>query len=201
MAKTKAKKAAPKKATAAKKVTVSAKAMAKAKAIAPAKGAAPAKVAQPTKPSALAPGMPWITPYLIVKDPAAAIAFYEKAFGFTTRFKHTSPDGKIQHAEVAHNTGVLMLGPENCEHQCKAPSTLSGSPVSLYVYVENVDAVTENAKNAGGNVTEAPKEQFWGDRTSCVTDPEGHSWCLATHVKDVTPEELAKAAQGGCCDH
>ncbi len=200
MAKTKAKKPAPKKAPAAKKVTVSAKAMAKAKAIAPAKGAAPAKAAQPAKTGPLAPGMPWVTPYLTVKDPASAIAYYEKAFGFTARFKHATPDGKIQHAELAHNTGVIMLGPESCEQKTTAPSTLKGSPVSLYVYVENVDAVTENARNAGGTVTEAPKDAFWGDRISCVTDPEGHSWCLATHVKDVSCEEMAKAAEGGCCN-
>ncbi|MBI2900461.1 MAG: VOC family protein [Planctomycetes bacterium] len=139
--------------------------------------------------------VPAVQPYLCVKDPAAALAFYEKAFGFTTRYKLASPDGKVQHAEIGHGNGRIMLGPECPQSQDKAPSTIGGTAVTLYVYVANVDAVTASAKATGGIVVQEPQDMFWGDRCATVADPEGHRWCLATHVKDVTPQEIEKAMQ------
>lgn len=140
--------------------------------------------------------MPWVNPYLIVKDADAAIAFYKAAFGFETRFAMPGPDGKTQHAELAHKDSVIMLGPE-CPEQSnhKSPSSLGGSPVSLYVYVEDVDALCERARAAGATVVEEPKDQFWGDRMCALVDPDGHNWAFATHVKDVSPEDMHLPAE------
>lgn len=174
-----------------------AKSKAKAKAKkkpAPKKKAAPKKAAAPKRVSVLAEGMQWVNPYLTVKDPAGAIAFYEKAFGFTTRFKATKPDGSIGHAELQHRDSVIMLGPECPEEQSKAPSALNGTPVSLYVYVESVDTVLGRAKDAGGIVAMPATDMFWGDRIGAVVDPEGHKWCFATHVRDVAPDEMERLA-------
>jgi uncharacterized glyoxalase superfamily protein PhnB len=151
------------------------------------------KAKAPAKCSALAHGFQWVNPYLCVKDPAAAIAFYEKAFGFRCRFKMDQPDGKIGHAELQHKDGVIMVGPECPDIRTSAPSTLNGTPVSLYVYVDRVDKTVESARAAGAIIAQEPQDMFWGDRIATVVDPEGHRWCFATHVRDVTPAQLAKA--------
>lgn len=135
-------------------------------------------------------GMRWVNPYLTVKDAEAAIAFYNKAFGFKTRFIAPGPDGKPMHAELGHMDSVVMLGPECPQSSSRSPATLGGTPVTLYTYVENVDALFEQATAAGATVIEAPKDQFWGDRICLLVDPEGHAWMFATHVRDVSPEEL-----------
>lgn len=100
------------------------------------------------------------------------------------------PDGAIQHADLAHKTGAVMLAPPSPQMGDKTPAELGGSPVTLYVYVENVDRIVRAARAAGGNVVDPPQDQFWGDRVALVIDPEGHRWCLATHVKDVAPEDM-----------
>lgn len=191
-AKVKAKaKAAPKK-MAAKKP---AKAM---KAAAPKAKATPARKPKPAPtPKGLNPTMPWITPYITVKDPKAAIEFYQRAFGFGSRNVMAMPDGSVMHAEVLHNSGVIMLGPENPMRNAKAPSTLGGSPQSLYVYVSDVDAMFARATAAGATSTGPPSNMPWGDRMCSVTDPEGHMWAFATFQREVSAEEIMKAMASG----
>jgi uncharacterized glyoxalase superfamily protein PhnB len=135
--------------------------------------------------------MKWVNPFLVVKDCDAALAFYEKAFGFTTRMKIPGPGGKTMHAEIAHKDSPILLGPESPERDCRSPETLGvKSPVQMYVYVDDVDALHKRASNAGATIQDAPEDMFWGDRICNIVDPDGHSWCFATHVKDVKPEEM-----------
>ena len=146
--------------------------------------------ASPKKVNWLGPKMPHITPYLSVRDGMAALAFYEKAFGFKRRFEMKTPEGRLRHGEVEHGSGVIMIGEPQPEMGYKAPAEVGGSPVSLYVYVPDLDATVAAARSAGATIVVEPKDQFYGDRTCELTDPEGHRWCFATHVKDVNPEEL-----------
>jgi PhnB protein len=139
--------------------------------------------------------MRWVSPYLTVKDAEAAIAFYTKAFGFDTRSVMPGPDGKPIHAELVHKDSLVMLGPECPQSNTRSPLTLGGASITLYVYVENVDALFERATAAGAAVISPPKDEFWGDRCCFLTDPEGHAWMFATHVRDVPPEEMHPPAE------
>jgi uncharacterized glyoxalase superfamily protein PhnB len=126
--------------------------------------------------------MPWVSPYLTVTDAAAAVEFYQRAFGFTKRTAMTGPDGVITHAELTWNDAVIMLGPEGAYGGViQAPAT-SGtvSPVTLYVYCADVDALYARAVAAGARTEVAPEKTFWGDRMCRVLDPDGHAWCFAT---------------------
>jgi PhnB protein len=165
----------------------------KAKKKAPA-GPKPALKASAASPSGkvnwLGPQMPHISPYLSVRDGMAALAFYERAFGFKRRFEMKTDDGRLRHGEVEHHGGVIMIGEPQPEMGYKAPAEVGGSPVSLYVYVPDVDATVAAARAAGATIVSEPKDQFYGDRTCELTDPEGHRWCFATHVKDVDPADL-----------
>lgn len=183
-AKAPAKKAAPPKK---KKVAKVAKKTAKSKPAKPAKAKA--------KPGALPEGMSWIIPYLTVRDVKAAIEFYGRAFGMKQRMAMPGPDGAIMHAEITHEDTVLMLGPEDPERGTKGPTALGGSPVTIMLYVRDVDAWHRRAVDAGARSIMAPEDQFWGDRTCLVLDPDGHKWFAATHVRDVSPTEMAKAMQ------
>ena len=136
------------------------------------------------------PKMPIITPYLSVRDGMAALAFYEKVFGFKRRFEMKSPEGRLRHGELEYGDGVIMVGEPQAEMGYKAPADVGGSPVALHVYVQNVDAVAGAARAAGAKIVQEPKDQFYGDRTCEIVDLEGHRWSIATHVKDVNPEEL-----------
>ena len=144
----------------------------------------------PKKVNWLGPQMPHITPYLSVRDGMAALAFYEKAFGFKRRFEMKSPEGRLRHGELEHGSGVIMLGECQPDLGYKAPADVGGSPVALYVYVPNVDLTAQTAKEAGATIVQEPKDQFYGDRTCEIVDPEGHRWSFATHVKDVNPADL-----------
>ena len=163
--------------------------MAKAKAK-KGKKKAPAKSKAPKRVNWLGPKMPPISPYLSVRDGVAALAFYEKAFGFKKRFELKTPEGRLMHGEVEHHAGVIMLGEPHAELEYRSPADVGGSPVSLYVYVPDVDAVASRAKAAGASILRDPTDQVYGDRTCEMKDPEGHRWCFATHVKDVNPEDL-----------
>jgi uncharacterized glyoxalase superfamily protein PhnB len=131
-----------------------------------------------------AEGMPWVTPYLTVRNSAAAMAFYQRAFGFEKRVAMTQPDGTLGHAEVSWREGVIMFGPEGGNGgSCRAPVSLGVvSPVSLYVYCEDVDALFARATEAGAKAELAPQDMFWGDRMCKLVDPDGHVWHFATHV-------------------
>jgi len=141
-----------------------------------------------------------VTPYLIVRGGADAIEFYQKAFGAVELFRFPSPDGKIGHAEIKVGDSPIMLADEFPDMGYNGPESLGGSPVSLMIYVENVDAVFNQAVEAGAVVKEALQDKFYGDRMGTVTDPFGHRWHLATHKEDVSVEEMqrrAQAAHGG----
>lgn len=133
-----------------------------------------------------------VIPYISVRDAAAAIAFYTKAFGAVETVRMPGPNGKIGHAELKIGDFVLMLADENPEMEFRAPTTLGGSPVGLMFYVEDVDAFVARAKAAGAEITRDVADQFYGDRMGCLKDPFGHNWYIATHVEDVPEDEMQK---------
>ena len=143
---------------------------------------------------------PQISPYLHVDGAAEAIAFYERVFGATERMRMPDPSGKIGHAELQLGDSVIMLADEYPDMGIRGPSAYGGSPVTISVYVEDVDDVYQRALDAGAKTVRDLEDQFYGDRTAQFEDPFGHRWGIATHVEDVPPEELKKraaAAHGG----
>ncbi len=141
-----------------------------------------------------------VTPYLIVKGAAAAIDFYKAAFGAIELTRMTQPDGRVGHAEIKIGDSPVMLADEFPDVGARSPQTIGGSPVSLMIYVPDVDGTVAKAVAAGATLTRPVADQFYGDRVGGVTDPFGHSWYVATHKEDLSPEELerrAKAAHGG----
>lgn len=135
-----------------------------------------------------------VTPYLIVNDAAKAIEFYKAAFGATELFRMAQPDGRVGHAEIRIGDSHVMLADEFPEMGARSPRTIGGSPVSLLVYVPDVDTVVARAVSAGAQLTRPVADQFYGDRSGVVTDPFGHSWFVSTHVEDVPPDELERRA-------
>ncbi len=133
-----------------------------------------------------------LTPYLVVKGAAEAIDFYKQAFGATERMRLQGPDGKVGHAELDIGDSVFMLADEHPEMGAVGPETVGGTPVSLLIYCENVDEVFQRAIEAGAIEMRPIKDQFYGDRSGMVRDPYGHHWSIATHVEDVTPEQIAE---------
>lgn len=136
-----------------------------------------------------------VMPYLIVNDCAGAIEFYKKAFGATERFRFDAPGGKIGHAEIEINGSIVMMADEYPEMGAKAPAAFGGSPVSLMVYCEDVDAMVKRAAEAGARIERPVENQFYGDRAGSIVDPYGHRWHIATHVEDVSPEEMKRRMQ------
>ncbi len=131
---------------------------------------------------------PWVSPYLTVRDAAASLAFYEKAFGFHKRDAVTGPDGKIMHVEMTWKDTLIMFGPECPQSPSKSPASSGApSPVNLYVYCEDVDAQYARATAAGAKGAMPPQDMFWGDRMCQVIDPDGHSWSFATHTGCTAP--------------
>jgi PhnB protein len=135
------------------------------------------------------------TPYLIIQGAAAALDFYKKAFGATELLRFPGPDGKIGHAEIRIGNSPLMLADEVPERGHKSPKALGGTPVSIMLYVEDVDKVTNQAVAAGAKLTMPVQDQFYGDRSGTVTDPFGHVWTIATHKEDVSMEEMQRRMQ------
>ena len=135
-----------------------------------------------------------VTPYLIISGATEAIDFYKDAFGATELFRMPAPGGKIGHAEIKIGDSPIMLADEFPEMGYKSPGTLGGSPVSIMIYVDDVDSVFARAKAAGGKEQRPVKDQFYGDRTGGVEDPFGHTWYVATHKEDVPLAELQKRA-------
>ena len=134
------------------------------------------------------------TPYLIIKGAVKAIEFYKKAFGAAEMMRMTQPDGRVGHAEIKIGDSLIMLADEFPEMGARSPQSLGGSPVSILLYVQDVDALTSQAITAGAKVVRPVKDQFYGDRSGSLEDPFGHQWHIATHVEDVPPEEMKKRA-------
>jgi PhnB protein len=133
-----------------------------------------------------------ITPYLVVKGGDEAIEFYKKAFGAEERGHMKSPDGRTAHAELKIGDSIFMLSDEFPEMKSLSPNSIGGSPLSLYVYVEDVDATFEKAISAGAKVLDPVTDQFWGDRHGRLKDPFGHQWNIATHIQDLSEEEMKR---------
>ena len=132
-----------------------------------------------------------ITPYLIVKDAEAAIAFYAAAFGAEEQYRLVDPDsGKIGHADLKIGTGGIMLADEHPDFGALSPVTIGGTPVLLHISVADADAVVAGAERAGAIVLRPVKEQMYGQRSGMIADPFGHHWVIGTHVADVSPEEM-----------
>jgi PhnB protein len=136
-----------------------------------------------------------VTPYLAVDDAAEAIEYYKKAFGAKERGRMDAPDGKIGHAELEIGDSIVMLSDPFPNSSTRTPKELGGTSASVFLYVEDVDAVVQRAVDAGATVTMEVADQFWGDRFGTIADPFGHSWSIATHVEDVPPEEMAERAK------
>ena len=132
------------------------------------------------------------TPYLVVKNAASALEFYKKAFGAEELMRLASPDGKIGHAEIKIGDSPIMLADEFPEMGYRGPQALGGSPVSIMLYVEDVDARFNQAIAAGAKVKRPVKDEFYGDRAGNLEDPFGHVWTIATHKEDVSPEEIER---------
>jgi PhnB protein len=135
-----------------------------------------------------------VTPYLYVKDAARAIEFYQKVFGATELFRMDAPGGKIGHAEIKIGDSHIMLADEFPDMDARSPQAIGGSPVGLLLYVEDVDAVAASAVSAGAKLLEPLEDKFYGDRMGKLQDPFGHIWAIATHMEDVSPEELERRA-------
>jgi PhnB protein len=136
-----------------------------------------------------------VTPYLIVADGAAAIAFYQQAFAASLRLRLVRPDGKVGHAELVIGDSVIMLADEYPPLAARGPAAYGGSPVGLHLYVEDADAVTARAVGAGARLVHPVEDKFYGDRLGTIEDPFGHRWYVATHIEDVSPEEIGQRAE------
>ena len=134
------------------------------------------------------------TPYLVIRDAARALEFYKKAFGATELFRMADPTGKVGHAEITIGDSRIMIGEESLERGARSPESVGGSPVSIFLYVDDVDAFAKQAVSAGAKLLMPVQDQFWGDRYGRLADPFGHVWDVATHKEDVTPEEIQKRA-------
>jgi len=147
------------------------------------------------KVKAIPEGMHSVTPHLICAGAANAIEFYKQAFGAVEGGRLPGPDGRLMHAMIRIGGSAVMLVDEMPEWGALGPKALKGSSVTIHLYVDDVDAVVARAVKAGAKVTMPVADQFWGDRYGKLEDPFGHHWSVATHVRDVTPEEMHKAMQ------
>lgn len=153
----------------------------------------------PGKVNPISDQYPGATPYLICSGAADAIDFYKKAFGAVERFRLAAPGGKIGHAEISIGKAVVMLADECPEMDARSPQTIGGTSVSVYVYVEDVDALTRQAESSGAKILRPVADQFYGDRSVHLEDPFGHRWGFATHVEDVPYEEVQRRAAQKFC--
>lgn len=149
-------------------------------------------MANPVKP--IPEGYHTVTPHLSVKGAAQAIEFYKKAFGAEELARHPGPDGKLMHAAIKIGDSIVFLNDEFLEMGMLGPESVGGTSVILHLYVEDVDAAFNRAVAAGAKVQMPLTDKFWGDRYGMLSDPFGHRWSLATHIEDVTPEQMAERA-------
>ncbi len=140
-------------------------------------------------------GYSTLMPYLAVEDASAAIDFYQRAFGAKERARMVGPGGSVMHAELEIGDSVVMLSDPFPQSSTKPPKELGGTSVSIMTYVEDTDSVYKQAIDAGATSLMEPDDMFWGDRFGSVQDPFGHSWTIATHIEDVSPEEMQKRSE------
>ena len=136
-----------------------------------------------------------VTPHLVCAGAADAIEFYKKAFNAVEILRLPGPQGKLMHAEVRIGDSAVMLVDESPEWGMLGPKSLKGSPVTIHLYVEDVDAFVARAVAAGAKITMPIADMFWGDRYGTLEDPFGHRWSVGTHIRDVSPEEMQQAMQ------
>ncbi len=143
-----------------------------------------------------------LTPHLVCAKALEAIEFYKKVFGATEGGVMLTPDGKLMHAMIRIGDSALMLMEENQQWGALGPALLGGSPVTIHMYVKNCDEVFQKAVDAGATAKMPPSDMFWGDRYGVLIDPYGHNWAIATHIRDVSPEEMQAAvnSMAGCAD-
>ncbi len=149
----------------------------------------------PGKVKPIPEGYHTVTPYLTLRNAARAIEFYKRAFGAKELNRMDGPQGKIGHAELKIGDSIIMLADEMPGTGNKAPESLNGTCGGLFLYVENVDSVYDQAIQAGAKADQRPADQFWGDRYGKLTDPFGYSWSVATHKEDVPADEMRRRAQ------
>jgi PhnB protein len=150
----------------------------------------------PNKTKPIPEGFHTLTPHLVVKGASQAIEFYKKAFGAKENSRNPGPDGNsIMHADLTIGNSHLFLVDEFPDWNCVGPQTVGGTPVAIHIYVDDVDKVFNQAVAAGAQVKMPLTEMFWGDRYGKLIDPFGHEWSLATHIEDVSPEEMMKRVQ------
>lgn len=138
-------------------------------------------------------GFRTLTPHITVKGARKAIGFYQQAFGAEELVVHSMPDGTVMHASLRIGDSILMLNDEFPQMGAKGPQTIGGTAVTLHLFVADVDKAFDRAVKAGATIVMPVADQFWGDRYGLLTDPFGHQWSIATHKKDVSPEELKVA--------
>jgi PhnB protein len=134
-----------------------------------------------------------LTPFLTVRDAVKAIEFYKQAFGAEERSIAKGPDGKVMHAELKIGDSIIMLSDEFPDFGAKSPDAFGGSPMGLHIYLDGVDAAFDRAVTAGATVEMPVMDQFWGDRYGRLRDPFGHKWSIATHIKDMSADEMKKS--------
>ena len=148
-----------------------------------------------TNAKAIPEGFHTLTPYLVVRDAPKAIEFYKKAFGAEVRGVHHAPDGKVMNADLKIGDSILMLCEEFPAMKVLSPESRGGSSVTIHIYTPDVDAAFNKAVCAGATVAMPVMDMFWGDRYGQLVDPFGHSWSVATHKQDLTPEEIEKGGR------
>jgi PhnB protein len=146
----------------------------------------------PTRVKPIPEGYHAVTPYLIVRDAARAIEFYQRAFGAKELFRMAGPGGRVEHAELQIGDSRVMLADESPEMGARSPQSIGGTPVTIHLYVDDVDAVTQRAVGAGAQLMRQVADQFYGDRNGSVADPFGHMWWISTHKEDVPPDEMKR---------
>lgn len=149
----------------------------------------------PATVKAIPEGYEGAIPYLIIKGAAAALEFYKKAFGATEIMRMPAPGGTIGHAEIKIGKAIIMLADEFPDMDYKSPQAYAGTPVSIMIYVPDVDRFVQRAADAGTKIVRPVENKFYGDRGASLEDPFGHQWHFATHVEDVPPDEMEKRAK------
>ena len=134
-------------------------------------------------------------PYLAVRGAARALEFYETAFGAVEKLRFNMADGRVGHAEFSVGDAAVMLSDEFPDQNINGPETLGGTSCSVHLYVEDVDAFVEKAVGGGAEIVQKVEDQFYGDRTGKIKDPFGHVWWIATHMEDLSPEEIGARAK------